>query len=98
MTKEPDLFDWEPPQGGAAILPFPLSRCIGKARVTASVVLRCKSPATQQAAIDRAAHGLALKLNASGIDAAVVAQQIVAFERIVRAEIAAPQQDGRQQA
>ncbi len=87
MSKEPDLFDWQPPQGGAAVVPFPLGRCIGKARVTASVVLRCKSQVAQQGALDRATLGLARKLRAAGIEAAKVAQQIDAFERIVRAEI-----------
>lgn len=94
MTNE--LFEWEPPRSGAAVIPFPLSRCVGKARVTAAVVLRCKSQTTQQAAFDRVALALARRLQSAGIDPTEVALQVRAFAGAVNAVLA--NWEARQQA
>jgi Family of unknown function (DUF6074) len=86
--REPDLLDWqEPPNGGAVVMPFPLGRCVGKARIVAKVVMRCKTAATQQAAFDRAALALARKLRAARIDEAAVERQIEGFRRTVSVEM-----------
>jgi predicted N-acetyltransferase YhbS len=87
MNREPELFDWKPAPAIATVTAFPLSRCIGKARTVAKVVMRCKTAATQQAAFDRAALAIARKLRAAGIGEAIVAEQIKRFAELVNAEL-----------
>jgi hypothetical protein len=80
------LFAWQPPT--ATVVPFPLRRDVGRARKVAAAVLRRQSGSAQQAEFNRAAAGLADRLQRSGLTPDQIKVQLEDFTLAVNAELA----------
>ncbi len=82
-----DLLEWRPAEPAPTIIPFPMSRRIGEARVVAAKVALRIGDAQRQSIFCRAVSGLSRRLSRSGLDRAEVDRQLDAFTDLVNAEL-----------
>lgn len=82
-----ELLEWRPAAPAPVIVPFPMSRRIGEARIVASKVSAKATDAQRQLAFNRALGGLASRLARSGIVAHELDRQLDAFTAAVNHQL-----------
>jgi hypothetical protein len=97
MTRQPELFDWEPPKGGTTMIVFPLARRTKTIRTVATTLAKRVTDEGKVSYWNKTVNGLRREMQRRGCAPAEIEAQVSSFRHAISEELAR-QQHGRQQA